>query len=277
MVMEMNVFLFSYKDETMSLGWDVNEHPKQENYRMHTHSGAEAFFFLGGKGVFHVEGAEYTLERGDLLLFQPSEAHYIELDESTRYERATFHIYPELFKEIDPTGELLRPILDRKPGKWNLYRHNQFQDGGCMRYLQIILSETGDPHTNAVAGLVGLLHEVYRIFMSREPETEETDSVEYRIIRDINNNLTQSITLDEICARYYISKPQLCRRFKKATGTSLYHYITVKRLVEARKRLRAGGSPVQVGADVGFGDYSSFYRAYRKQFGCSPSEIEIRR
>ncbi len=69
-----------------------------------------------------------------------------------------------------------------------------------------------------------------------------------------------------------ISKPQLCRIFKKATGTNMGQYITVKRLVTARKLLHDGAKPTTVYSECGFGNYSTFYRAYVKNFGEALSE-----
>lgn len=267
----MGVF-FSYKDNLLHASCRTDETIDRSEYQMHTHSGAEVFCFFGGKGVFHVEGEEYGLETGDIMIFGPSEAHYIEVDDAVPYKRSMVHLQPEMFEEIDPTGELLRPFLDKEPGKGNIYKRAQFRDGDCQHYWQIILSDVGRKHTNIVAGLVGLLHEIYRIYVNRRQEIGRVDTLEYQLVRYINMRLTQPVTLDEICAKYYISKAQLCRRFRKATGTTVWHYITVKRLVEARTRIKKGQSPTQVASELGFGDYSSFYRAYRKHWGCSPGQ-----
>ena len=70
---------------------------------------------------------------------------------------------------------------------------------------------------------------------------------------------------------FFISKSQLCRLFKKATGSTLWQYITIKRLTKARLMLREGEKPTKVCFACGFNDYSTFYRAYIKYYGHGPN------
>ena len=48
-------------------------------------------------------------------------------------------------------------------------------------------------------------------------------------------------------------------------------YIIRKRIAYAQQLLLNGVSAVQAGTAAGFGDYTSFYRAYKKHFGRSPN------
>ena len=66
------------------------------------------------------------------------------------------------------------------------------------------------------------------------------------------------------------SVSQICRVFRRATGTSLWEYVVIKRLLAARELLRHGDSAVNAAFACGFSDYSSFYRAYVRRFGCAP-------
>ena len=48
-------------------------------------------------------------------------------------------------------------------------------------------------------------------------------------------------------------------------------YISEKRLLLARELLRSGKSVQESCEKSGYADYSTFARAYRKRFGCTPS------
>ena len=63
----------------------------------------------------------------------------------------------------------------------------------------------------------------------------------------------------------------MMRRFRRETGYSIHGYVTEKRLLLAQRLLAQGASPSEVGAQVGYQDYSTFSRAYKKQFGRGPS------
>ena len=106
--------------------------------------------------------------------------------------------------------------------------------------------------------------------MSKESELAP-DTTEYRILRYLNENIDKNITLQDICDKFFISRSQLCRIFRNATGVTVKHYQTAKRLVLARTLMDAGEAATHVYSRCGFSDYSSFYRAYVKYYGTAPS------
>ena len=59
---------------------------------------------------------------------------------------------------------------------------------------------------------------------------------------------------------------------RQATGTTVARYILYKRMTIARKELAMGTPAAEAASRAGFGDYSSFFRAYRKMFGCAPTD-----
>ena len=264
--------LFFYQDHDFDMGHNLDTVPYTYPFTMHTHNTTEILYLLKGRGTLHVEGSTYNIEPGDLFIAAPLEAHYIELDCSVPYERMVLHFYTDFFQDMDIGSYLLAPFLQRKMGKNNLYKSHLFK-AGCQPYWDIIMSPIGNTRANLISGLLPLLNELYHISITLERDSDSSaDTLEYRILRYINNNLSSQISLDAICSEYYISKPHLCRLFKKATGSTVWHYITVKRLMIAKELLLKGEKPTAVHAQCGFHDYSSFYRAYLKQFGCSPCE-----
>jgi AraC-like DNA-binding protein len=59
--------------------------------------------------------------------------------------------------------------------------------------------------------------------------------------------------------------------FQKKTGISLGCYIRNKRLELAQAEIMNGSLITDVAFDVGFNNYSTFYRAYIRYFGYTPS------
>ena len=92
------------------------------------------------------------------------------------------------------------------------------------------------------------------------------------ILRYINEHLTERLTLEELADKFYMSKNHLTAIFKRAAGTTVARYILYKRMTIARKELAEGTPAAEAAIKAGFGDYSSFFRAYRKMFGCAPSD-----
>lgn len=62
------------------------------------------------------------------------------------------------------------------------------------------------------------------------------------------------------------------RKFKQETGYTLHNYIVNKRLLMARTLISNGMPVTKAAQESGFAEYSTFSRAYRKQFKNNPSE-----
>lgn len=60
------------------------------------------------------------------------------------------------------------------------------------------------------------------------------------------------------------------RKFKEDTKMTLHNYIFQKRLLYARDLIQNGTPITKASIECGFNDYSSFLRAFRKHFKCSP-------
>ena len=264
--------LAGYWDESFSLSHGLTEQPDQSQFQLHTHAQAEIYYFVRGAGIFHIEGSAYPLEPGDLLVMQAAESHYIEVDLNQPYERKIIHFDISVLRALDPKGTLLAPILDRQPGKQNLYKPYLFRGGSSAHYFDTMFSQDPDPRVSVLIGLFSLLHELCGLKnqLNQEPMVAP-DTIEYQILQYINQHITQPITIQDVCRRFFISRSQLCRIFRGATGVTMKHYITVKRLVYARQRIEEGGPASHIYLQCGFNDYSCFYRAYVKYLGCPPT------
>ena len=69
----------------------------------------------------------------------------------------------------------------------------------------------------------------------------------------------------------HISASGITHRFKKEFGIPIHKYIMQKRLIYAKRLVEEGKQLTKIYSDVGFKDYSSFYKAYMNYFGYAPS------
>jgi AraC-like DNA-binding protein len=93
-----------------------------------------------------------------------------------------------------------------------------------------------------------------------------------QILSWINDNLLNEISVNSLAANFFVSKYHMMRRFRAETGYSIHSYIINKRLLTARDMLIGGAGATEACFGCGYKDYSSFARAYKKQFGVTPSE-----
>lgn len=92
-----------------------------------------------------------------------------------------------------------------------------------------------------------------------------------QIVTYINEHLSEELSLDQIADAFYLSKFYLSKRFKQYTGLSIYQYIMKKRLTVARNMLSEGVPVIEACNQCGFGDYSNFLKAFKREFTCTPT------
>ena len=110
----------------------------------------------------------------------------------------------------------------------------------------------------------------------RKPEeTQQLSELIQNTLRYIGENLNQPITLESLAARFYVSKYYLSHAFTKEVGVSVYRYIMMRRLMMARQLLLSGETAGQVCRSCGFSDYTSFYRAFKSEYGTSPRAFVV--
>ncbi len=265
-----------YNDNALFFHHTRDEAPDPANFTMHNHERYEIYYFISGKASFFIEGNRYPLNSGDLLIMRSTEAHCISVDPSEPYERFALHFSRELIYGSKTADYLLSPFDKREAGKQNRFGKYDFKDGMYKSLLENIMSfSPPEIHNQVVSNLPALLNEIRIAYENVSPENiTESSSSAHKIISYINTHLSDKISLDELCSEFYISKAQLCRVFKQTVGTTVYGYITAKRLSAAQALLVSGMPAEKVFTECGFGDYSAFYRAYRKYYGYSPSQAE---
>ena len=93
-----------------------------------------------------------------------------------------------------------------------------------------------------------------------------------RAMAYIEENLSGKITLEEAARRLFVSQSTITQTFRKKMGVSFYRCVTQRRLIAAKSLIGEGVQLESVGQLVGFSDYSTFYRAFKQEFGISPRQ-----
>ena len=254
--------------------------PDQKDFLLQAHARYEILLFIKGNSKFNVEGNIYQLKKGDLVLVGPAESHYIYLDSLAPYERIVIEFYPSVLDRFECKDELLAVFHDRPLGKFNHYSAAMFPDNKWAYLIENCNSAKTDE--KKLCFLLPLLLDLNFCFnvIKNLPE-KQTDfwqnDIAFPIIEYINKNLTTHLSLESICNHFFINKNQLNRIIKKATNTTVWKYITTKRLIYANELLYKGNPPLKVCELCGFTDYPTFYKAYKKHFSRSPSNDYVKR
>ena len=173
--------IYSYHDKDIDMHYSYDEKPNPSQFLMHTHEFYELLYFESGKGVYRVEGTPYTLQKGDIIIVRPAEAHYIDISESKPYSRISIAFNPKVFAEIDPSRKLLVPFDNRKIGTYNCYHNDNFKSDIYDIYIKNIICGDSNLRLRILTNLLPLLNEISLAFGS-VTETEVNKSLDSRII-----------------------------------------------------------------------------------------------
>ena len=124
-----------------------------------------------------------------------------------------------------------------------------------------------------------ILYQINLLYISKEQYKEESISLDLvdQVIQYINTYLYEDINIDVLADKFSINKTSLNYFFRKKNGYTIHHYITLKRLLSVQLLVQQGKSVVDAAMSVGFQDYSTFYRQYKKHFGHSPKDEKTRK
>lgn len=90
----------------------------------------------------------------------------------------------------------------------------------------------------------------------------------------IKGHLSRSITIEEICAVFCISRTRLYEVCMDYLGCPLSEYIRRQRINHAQALLRNSDKSItDIACELGFTDYNHFSRVFKKQTGCSAREF----
>lgn len=251
----------------------INDQTKKD-FSYHYHDFHKIIVFISGKVTYHIEGKAYHLKPRDILLVSLGAIHKPEIDPSVPYERYIFWIRDDL--SCQELNTCFQKANDRS---FNLVR----ADSALQERLKDLLPEIEQTLQNKHFGDTVLRNALFTQFMiyinriflrtssSPDKKTYSSDTQVEQLLKYINRNLSENLSIDQLANRFFFSKYHMMRKFKNETGYTIHNYITSKRLLMARSLISQGMPVMKAAQASGFHDYTTFVRAYKKQFGKAPS------
>jgi len=269
--------LFSYRDTELYSHHTVDQNPQQDNHAMHAHEWMEIYYFISGEGSYVVEGTAYPLSPHDILILRAAETHRLIVRPDVPYERIAVHFSPSLLAGVDPNGRLLRPFLNRPLGQLNHYPAKNDPEGRLRAAFQAFdFRQVPDVRLNLTARLLLFLTTLDGVYEKSGIRHAPAQGLQSQLVAYVNEHLFEPISLQTVADHFYRSRSQISCTFQQATGSSLWEYVSIKRLLAARAMIQRGESAGTACQACGFSDYSSFFRAYRSHFGHAPKEDAAR-
>lgn len=228
----------------------------------HFHDFNKIVILLSGKVDYAVENDVYSLKPYDVLLIGHHTIHKALIDKSVPYERVIIYLNEARYAGMYPDGSLT----------------------GC--FDQNLFSVDRKILTDLISKIEGtsnqMLRETYVVELlailssmkALSPKPVHYDEKTQKVLTYINENLSSSLSVDELASLVHMSKYHFMRQFKASTGETVHSYVRQRRLLYASRLIREGLSVSQSAVQSGFEDYSVFYKAFKENFGISPKEYK---
>jgi AraC-like DNA-binding protein/quercetin dioxygenase-like cupin family protein len=262
--------------EIPSCGITIVESHHSQDFRMDwsEHPFLKVLAVINGAGTLATKKNSLEIQPLDLLLV-PSGAYHRLIDDSER---------PLSLQIVCIGSELVEDVA----------RHDgiQFQEVLRMRQstptnrlrplLRRMMAEQSRRQTGSLSLLRALSLELLITFC-QQGESIETARKNTRLssasrmshyLQQLESEFYTEESLEEAAARLGMSLRSFTAHFKALAGCSRQQKITDLRIEHARKLLQDSQRAVTgIAFECGYGDLSSFYRAFKRVAGCSPSEF----
>lgn len=256
----------------------VSKERMNEQGIYHDHDFAELTYILSGKGKYLIEGKEYDVSAGDVVMCNPGTGHQHLLADPKNPTVEFFTGFSDFHFKNMPKNSIILPngeyvLHTSSETKQEISKHcyemlseNQMNEPGkyfmlkthLMQIMLLIIREITDVKDQRQEGCnFESYHKIYAV---------------KQIINYLNENYENKISLDQIARNMYLSPVYISKIFKEETGESPINYLIKIRLEKAKDLLihLDDNSIKNVANQVGYEDVYHFSKLFKKYYGISP-------
>ncbi len=232
-------------------------------YAPHAHEEFTVGVCVSGEEVIDYRGGRIRTGPGSIVVLAPGEAHTGGPGTSDGYAYRALYAEPSLLTEGTVGGlpHFREPLLDDP------------ELAAALRLAHTELSACPDP-LEAESRLPWLLTALARRHSTARPADDKVAGAA-RIAREVRERLADELrtppSLTELAAGLDLSRYQLLRAFRTATGMPPYAWLAQHRVHRARGLLECGLRPAEVAGSVGFADQAHLTRWFRRVLGVTPA------
>lgn len=253
--------------------------PDRAMTRPHWHTALEINFVRRGRGQYLIGGRNFPIRPRTVFVIPAGVPHQTVTDPREPHWNLTLYFRPQavapLGRTAVDTAAAVGICVRRLPaGSFSdLWEHLM---DGLERERQ---HDGGSRSLTAAAKILDACLLVQRCAAAAAAAAESAPAparLEYirRMLEFIDDHLAEAMTLKRIAAHVGLNPNYASGLFHQVTGTTLFTYITGRRLHRARQLLASTDQPVaEVARRCGFVSVPTFYRHVRAAYGATPAAL----
>lgn len=229
---------------------------------------------IKGKAILEYPDKICYLDSGQTLIANDFERFKVNIKGKVA-EYVEIRFRSKFFREIDDQIDLLRPFSHSQKDKIKVFCEETKTESFCSAVNNTIRAlSTLQSRAIVISAVLQLLCELYYIQNEIEPmDLKETDSSFAKLYNYIMDHLFEKLTIESVARAVFLSPRSVTNILRRISNMSFLEFVTHERLKHAKSMIDGGAYKLnQVASNCGFESYSTFFRAFTKEFGTSPSE-----
>jgi len=245
----------------------------------HVHGTYEIYYLIDGERAYFIKDRTYSSSAGDLVFIPKSEVHKSLNCSDPAHERIVINFSDRFLEPLAAAcgGELFAPF--RMPS--HVLRLGAPERSEVLALLERMGRELNEQKPGYLQIVRLLLAELLLVASRWAPRADAAAAVNSNprhrkiseVVRHINEHYSETMTLERIAGRFFISPYHLSRAFKQVTGFTFVEYVTMTRIREAQRLLAdTGRKVIEIAELVGYDSIAHFGRSFKQKTGLTPRE-----
>lgn len=218
-------------------------------------------YILSGVGYLKVNGQDYTLRAGDAYLIHPGDKCEYYADKDEPYKKYWINFRSYFFTDFLKAYELGEPRVFH-----GLNLEKTFEK-------LFVLENISDSNDDLYLPASELLYSAAFQIAMHVKKVKASSSLAAQIKHELQHSIGVSITLEALEKKFYRTKSDIIKQFKKAYGITPYAYLMSLRIQAAKNLLGNSQKSAKEIADyLCFSSEYHFSNFFKSKTGISPRE-----
>ena len=255
----------------------------KETVTLHSHRFWEIIYVKSGDLQYLLGNTRYQLCADHMVIIPPGMSHrpLFTSENTIPYQRIVIWINDTFAQNIIQMIQALEPLHLLKSHSQYVLHPNGSVQLQLEKICESLLYEKSQSRIGNEISCVGMTTQLFGLFcraayLSNTSQIlPEKTSLLDEILHYIETHLSDTISLTSIAEQFLISQSAISHMFKKQMDVSFYQVVIQRRLIESKNLILTGIPMKEIPDRCGFSDYSTFYKAFVKEYGISPKQYKL--